>query len=264
MEVTRNAPALSSEQLAVVIPARNEVRSIRELAQNCCAYGRLVIVVDDASSDGTSEALEGVPITLLRSATQLGKGGALAWGFRVALEQGARAVITLDGDGQHDPHDIPAFVETANRCGPHLIIGARVKAASCAPRLRRIANRIADFWVSWAAGQRVIDSQSGHRLYPRELLSTVHAHTALADSFAFESEMLIESARRGFGITTVPIETRYPQDARVSHFRPVRDIWRITRMIFWKTTMGRWVTHHSQHPPWHRLSSANRSYEDRS
>ncbi len=264
MEITASAPALQHDQLAVVIPARNEARSIRDLAKACYTYARWVIVIDDASSDGTSAALEGLPVTVLRSATQLGKGGALAWGFRVALEQGARAIITLDGDGQHDPHDIPAFVDAASCHSSHLIIGARVKAASCAPRLRRAANRIADFWVSWAAGHQVTDSQSGHRLYPRELLLTVHAHTALADSFAFESEMLIESARRGFGITAVPIETRYPRDARASHFRPMRDIWRITRMIFWKTTMGRWVMRHSQQPPWHGLSSANSSYEDHS
>jgi glycosyltransferase involved in cell wall biosynthesis len=253
---------LRSEQLAVVIPARNEARSIRDIALASRAYADTVIVVDDASTDGTSEALQDLPITLLRSATQLGKGGALAWGFRAALEQGARAIITLDGDGQHDPHDIPAFIDAAGRNSSHLIIGARLKAASCAPRMRRAANRSADFWVSWAAGQRVTDSQSGHRLYPRELLLTVHADNSLADSFAFESEMLIESARRGFAITTVPIETRYPRDARASHFRPMRDIWRITRMIFWKTTMGRWVTRHSEHSTWHGLSSANSSYKD--
>jgi glycosyltransferase involved in cell wall biosynthesis len=226
--------ALNQEHLAVVIPARNEASSIRELAAASLRYVGAVIVVDDASTDNTSQALAGLPITVLRSEQQLGKGGALTWGFRAALEQGALAVITLDGDGQHDPADIPAFVRAAQVFPGHLIVGARLKGAVRAPRSRRIANRIADFWISWAAGLPIRDSQSGHRLYPRELLATVHAQGGFADGFAFESEMLIESARHGFGVAAVPIESRYPPDARASHFRPVYDIWRITRMVFWK------------------------------
>jgi glycosyltransferase involved in cell wall biosynthesis len=226
--------ALQLEQLAAVIPARNEARSIRALAEACLQHVRQVIVVDDASTDGTAEALSGLPITLLSNKVRLGKGGALSRGFREALEHGAHAVVTLDGDGQHDPHDIPAFVEAANRYPGHLIIGARIKGAACAPRLRRAANRIADFWISWAAGTPICDSQSGHRLYPRELLMSVHANAEFADGFAFESELLIESTRHGFGVAAVPIETRYPGDARASYFRPAYDIWRITRMVTWK------------------------------
>ena len=225
---------LQPDQLAVVIPARNEASSIRALAEACLQYVHRVIVIDDASTDGTADALSGLPITVLSNKARLGKGGALRRGFQEALEHGARAVVTLDGDGQHDPHDIPAFVEAANRYPGHLIIGARIKGAGRAPRGRRAANRIADFWISWAAGEPIRDSQSGHRLYPRELLTSVQANAGLADGFAFESEMLIESTRHGFRIAAVPIETRYPGGARASYFRPAYDIWRITRMVSWK------------------------------
>ncbi len=220
--------SLTAAQLAVVIPARNEARSLRAIASACLTEARIVIVVDDASTDGTLETVADLPLIALRSDTHLGKGGALALGFRKAMESGAEAVVTLDGDGQHDPHDIPAFVEAANRQPGSLIIGARMLAAETAPWGRRFANRIADFWISRAAGIAIRDSQCGQRLYPRELLISVIPGTAPVEGFAFESDVLIESTWQGFGIVAVPIQARYPENRRASHFRPARDIWRIT------------------------------------
>lgn len=222
---------LTAAQLAVVIPARNEVRSLRAVAAGCLAEARNVIVVDDASTDGTLDAVADLPLIALRSDAHLGKGGALAMGFRKAIELGAEAVVTLDGDGQHDPRDIPAFVEAANRQPGSLIIGARVLSTEAAPRTRRFANRVADFWISRAAGMAIRDSQCGHRLYPRELLLSLDLGPAPEDGFAFESDVLIECAWQGFGVVAVPIEARYPQGLRASHFHPARDIWRITRAV---------------------------------
>lgn len=221
----------------VVIPARNEATSIRVIADACRLYARHVIVVDDASTDDTAVQLSGLPVQLLRSPVQLGKGGALAWGFREALAQGATAVLTLDGDGQHDPADIPAFVAAANHFPQHLIIGARLKQSQSAPRRRLFANRVADFWISWAAGQPVCDSQCGQRLYPAELLRAVSIEATPERGFVFESEILIEAARCRFSVVSVPIESRYPPHARASHFRPLRDICRITRMVACKLAL---------------------------
>ena len=194
----------------------------------CLAEVRTVIVVDDASTDGTLDTVTDLPVIAIRSDAHLGKGGALALGFRKALELGAEAVVTLDGDGQHDPHDIPAFLDAANRHPASLVVGARVLAAEPAPLARRLANRVADFWISRAAGLVIRDSQCGHRLYPRELLLIVTPGTAPESGFAFESDVLIASAWQGFGVVAVPIKARYPENRRASHFRPARDIWRIT------------------------------------
>jgi glycosyltransferase involved in cell wall biosynthesis len=222
---------LAADQLAVVIPARNEVRTLRSVAIACLAEVRTVIVVDDASTDGTLDAVADLPVIPLRSDRHLGKGGALTLGFRKALDLGVEAVITIDGDGQHDPHDIPAFIEEANARPGSLVVGARIGSRESAPLARRMANRIADFWISLAAGVALRDSQCGQRLYPRDVLLAVRPAAEPEDGFAFESEVLIECAWQGFGVATVPIETRYPADRRASHFRPGRDIWRITRMV---------------------------------
>lgn len=227
--------SLAADQVAVVIPARNEARSLREVVTACLSQVRTVIVVDDASTDGTLDAVADLPLVAVRSETHLGKGGALALGFRKALELGAEAVVTLDGDGQHDPHDIPAFVEIANRHPGSLVIGARVLAAEAAPLTRRLANRVADFWISRAAGLVIRDSQCGQRLYPRELLLSVTPGTAPESGFAFESDVLIACAWQGFGVVAVPIQARYPENRRASHFRPARDIWRITCAVARRT-----------------------------
>ena len=234
---------LTQENVAVVIPARNEARSLRAVAERCLSQARFVIVVDDASTDGSLQSIADLPLIAIRSDARLGKGGALSLGFHKAMDLGAQAIVTLDGDGQHEPDDIPAFINCANQHPGALVVGARLHARENAPFARRFANRVADFWISRAAGMVIPDSQCGHRLYPRKLLAAVKPGTEPEDGFVFESEMLIEAAWQGFGVVALPIETRYPEDSRASHFRPARDIWRITRMVARKTFAD-------DRPPW--------------
>lgn len=230
MDLSLRGRQLTKEHVAIVIPARNEAASLRQVVQRCLDEAQWVLVVDDASIDGTRDAVADLAVTCLRSDTHLGKGGALALGFRAAIELGARAVVTLDADGQHDPGDTASFIVAANRAPGTIIVGARLVGRSRAPIRRRLANRIADFWISRAAGMRICDSQCGHRLYPREVLLGLKP-SCREDGFVFESEILIEAARSGFAVASLPIEARYPKNSRPSHFRPVRDIWRITRMV---------------------------------
>lgn len=103
-----------------------------------------------------------------------------------------------------------------------------------APKLRRFANRFADFWISWASGQRVPDSQSGFRIYPAALLREVHPPTSRHRGFVFESQMLIDGARAGFPCIAVPVHSTYTPGARQSYFRPGRDVWWIFWMVWWK------------------------------
>jgi hypothetical protein len=96
------------------------------------------------------------------------------------------------------------------------------------------ANNFADFWVSWAAGQFVQDSQSGFRLYPKSLIETVKVGTHRSRGFVFESEILIEAGRHGHKIISYPIVSQYQENARPSHFNAVSDITKIVLMITWK------------------------------
>jgi glycosyltransferase involved in cell wall biosynthesis len=215
----------------VVIPAYDEARTIRELVRRVLAHCSEVAIVDDGSSDGTAEAVAGLPVTLLRHNRNRGKGAALATGFEWALANGADAVATLDADGQHRPEDIPRLLAAAEMYPGRLVIGARLFGRETYPLARNFANKFADFWVAWAAGHSVADSQSGQRVYPASLLLKVARLRKRASGFTFESEIVICAAQLGFTTVAVPIEAIHCASGRQSHFRPTRDITRIVAMI---------------------------------
>ncbi|MSP98328.1 MAG: glycosyltransferase family 2 protein [Betaproteobacteria bacterium] len=219
---------------AVVIPAYNEVRTIRDVAQRALAQSPLVIVVDDGCTDGTASALEGLPVVVLRNEVNRGKAASLRRGVDEAIKRGAAAVITLDGDGQHCPEDIPLLMAAYAAAPGQIIIGSRLHKREEIPLARYRANRFANFWISWAAGYAISDSQSGFRVYPLAVFSKAKVNYDEAHSFVFESEILIEAARLGVYAKCVPISVIYSVRTRPSHFRPVVDIARIVRMVAWR------------------------------
>lgn len=220
--------------IAVVIPAYNEAATIAAVARRSHHQTGWVIVVDDGSDDATAARLRELPVTVLRHARNQGKAASLWDGMQHALARGADAVITLDADGQHRPEDMPALLAAHRRYPTALIIAARLQGRRRAPRRRRFANRMADFWISWAAGCPIWDSQSGFRLYPAALLRRLQLPHDSGRGFVFESEILIEAARRGYYPVSVPVEAIYLPQGRASYYRPWRDTARITRMVAWK------------------------------
>jgi glycosyltransferase involved in cell wall biosynthesis len=219
---------------ALVIPAHNEAATIREIAQKSRCYINEVIVVDDGSTDETRRALEDLPITVLRNPCNMGKASSLWRGFQHALGRGVQAIVTLDGDGQHSPEDIPRLIAQWEQTPNYLIIGVRKRNQRQVFNLRVFANRIADFWISWAAGYYIADSQSGFRVYPSRLLQRTTCRHGKPQSFVFESEILIEAAQLGYRSIPLPIESETRKAWSASHFRPALDVTRITRMVAWK------------------------------
>jgi glycosyltransferase involved in cell wall biosynthesis len=219
---------------AIVIPAYNEAATLRDVAVRALAQAAHVIVIDDGSTDGTADRVAGLPVQLIRHVHNGGKAASLWDGFAAALRGGVDCVVTLDADGQHRPEDVPRLSAAAHLHPHRVIVGARLRNRAQAPRVRRVGNAFADFWLSWAAGHRIVDSQSGLRAYPAALLREIVARGRLRHderaSFTLESEMLIEAARLGYETVAVPIAALY-FDGRASHFRNVRDTLRITRMV---------------------------------
>lgn len=225
---------MNSEAYWVVIPAYNEAATVHDVAMRARRQCMNVIVVDDASSDGTDRALVGLDVTVLRNERNSGKAYSLARGFEHALSMGAVGVLTLDADGQHAPEEIPAFIERSQDDPNAFLIGARRREQRRASFWRYLANCIADFWIGWAAGHAIEDSQSGFRLYPAKLLQTVKIPHGPDRSFVYESEILIEAARQGVALKSVAISVSPRSGPRPSHFQPLLDILRITRMVAWK------------------------------
>lgn len=222
---------MNALRAAVLIPCLNEERAIRAIVEGALQYSPHVIVVDDGSSDGTVAALHDLPIQLIRHDRPGGKGNALRAGFRRALELDVDGVLTMDGDGQHWFGDIPRILRVAAGLPGHIVVGARLVGRERQPKIRRIANDIADWGIAWAVGQRLVDSQSGQRWYPRDVVAL--AVDVAPQGFVFEADILIEAARRlGTRVAAVPIQVRYAGEFRRSHFKPLRDFCRITSHVF--------------------------------
>ena len=219
----------------IVIPALNEALRIRGVVEGALRECPNVILVDDGSDDGTAERIADLPVVVLRHAQRMGKGAALRDGFAEALRRGARGIITMDGDGQHDAADIPRLIEAANAYPDHIVIGARLRKRAAQPGYRRLANEFGDWGISWGCGFLVADTQSGQRFYPAQV---AQLGDVPGEDFVFEAQILITAARQlGVRCVSVPIESRYqgvepegPQ-FRKSHFRPLRDLWRITSHV---------------------------------
>ena len=227
---------LSPERIAVVIPALNEALRIRDVVEGALRHCPNVILVDDGSNDGTVEAVAGLPVSVLRHPVRMGKGAGLRDGFAEALRHGFDAVVTMDGDGQHSADDIPRLLAAANRFPGWIVIGARLRKRANQPMYRRLANEFGDWGIAWGTGYQVADSQSGQRLYPAAVC-TLGCSGIPGEDFVFEAQIMMSAAQQlGTRCVSVPIEARYSQvhgapDFRPSHFRPLRDLWRITSHI---------------------------------
>jgi glycosyltransferase involved in cell wall biosynthesis len=223
-----------------VIPVYNHARNVGPVAAAAAASGAPVIVVDDGSSDGSAEVAAAVPgVTVIRHAENRGKGAAILTGLGEAQSRGARFAITVDADGQHQPHEGRALLAAlwpAGAAQPEaaLILGARTGMDQAAvPWSSRIGRGFSGFWVRASGGPRVVDSQSGFRVYP---VAETLALPTRARRFEFEVEVLVHARRTGIPIREVPVSVAYtPPGGRVSHFRPWRDFGRnsvtFTRLV---------------------------------
>ena len=215
--------ATSSGPIVALIPAYEEGPRIGAVVE--AARRHLpVVVVDDGSTDDTASRAEAAGATVIRQVPNAGKGAALRAGFRHALEAAAPAVVTLDADGQHDPDEIPAFLQRFGARQAELIIGQRDLRSM--PPVRRLSNALGGLALAAALGRSVPDNQSGYRLIGRTLMR------ALLDSdesgFEFEVEMIARCLVLGLPLDAVPIRTIYAGEP--SHIRPWRHFTEFVRV----------------------------------
>lgn len=218
---------LRSRRICVVIPTYNNGGTIKAVVEGVLRYCDDVIVVADGCTDNTLGILHAIEnITVVAYVRNRGKGHALKTGFRTALKQGFSYAITLDGDGQHYPEDIPLFLQ-ANLQHPHaLIIGSRQLEGVDRSKGSSFANRFSNFWFYVQTGRALSDTQTGYRLYP---LHRLHGLSLLTSRYEAELELLVFASWHGVGIVPIPVQVYYPpRDERVSHFRPGMDFARIS------------------------------------
>ena len=206
-----------------IIPAYNESTHIEGVVEGVRKH-LPVLVVDDGSVDGTGTGAIRAGATVLRQAPNQGKGKALKIGFRWALEHGYQAAVTLDADGQHDPEEIPIFLNAYRERGADLIIGAR--DFSQIPHVRRVANTLGRWILSWSMRQLILDNQSGYRLASSRMMQAALESTE--HGFQFEVEMIVICIQKGFQLEWVPIRTIYAGES--SHIKPLQHLLEFTQM----------------------------------
>jgi glycosyltransferase involved in cell wall biosynthesis len=222
---------LPRQDIVAVIPGYQCAVTIGEVVEGVLRHLARVVVVDDGSTDGTGEAAAAAGAEVIRNPRNRGKGHALRRGFIEVLDRRAagewaavEAVAMVDGDGQHDPDDLPVLLAAWDEGTYDLIVGGRLKDRAAIPPHRYWTNRIGTGLLSSITGVALEDSQSGYRLLATDLLERLDLRS---DGYAIESEMLIKSARRGARLGQVRIRTIY-HDRVPSFYRPVRDTVAIT------------------------------------
>jgi len=221
----------------VAIPSKNLEDTIANVVREVLDLGLDldVLVVNDGSTDGTARAAKEAGAIVVDHPVNLGKGAALRTAFDYALDRGYDAIVTMDGDEQHDPATIPEFVSALAGGDVDLVVGTRMHAVGDMPAIRRWTNRTTSRVVSRLAGQEIPDSQSGYRIIRSDVLRDV-AGRLVTSNYDTESEILIRAGRKGHRIGALPIESIYTDS--VSHINPFVDTLRFiglaVRSVFWR------------------------------
>ncbi len=220
-------------KICVVIPTYNEAKSIKELVRKIRNQNLDVVVIDDGSYDNTFKIAQEAGALVLRNQNNQGKGAMLIKGFNYALSRDYDVIITMDGDGQHRPEEIPDFIRLAETSEGNIFIGNRMSKYKNMPLLRVITNHVMSWLISKIAKQKIPDSQSGFRLIKKEVLKKVKFVTS---KYETESELLIRASRLGFKIESIPIQTIYRgEKSQINPFiDTLRFIWFIIREL-WTT-----------------------------
>ncbi|HEY5753271.1 MAG TPA: glycosyltransferase family 2 protein [Chthoniobacterales bacterium] len=212
---------------AAVIPAYCEEPYIAAVVSGVRKYVGQVLVIDDGSPDATAKKAREAGAEVISHARNQGKGAALKTGLRILESRQANYFLVLDGDGQHDPDDIPNFF-AAVAANPSVAVfcGNRMGNIDTMPRLRRWTNQYMSNRVSRACRQMIPDTQCGFRMYRRDTLPHLLCET---NKFDYETEVLLLIARHGFKIDSVTVKTIYGDET--SQIHPLRDAIRFFRLM---------------------------------
>jgi len=206
----------SRPKVIAAMPAYNEQRYIGSLVIKARQYADEVLVVDDGSTDDTSQIAKLAGATVIRHKETRGKGAAIQRILAEARKTNPNIFVLLDADSQHNPDDIPLLVEPISR-GFDIIIGSRVRQRSNIPRYRRIGQRVLSYLSRILSREKVADSECGFRALSPKAVAELRLRQ---NGFAIEAEMITVAGEKGLAVTEVPICASYTKDG--STLNPVR------------------------------------------
>lgn len=213
-------------KICVVVPVHNESLNVADVVQGVKASGLDIVVIDDGSGDGSGNIARLAGATVLTNPTKQGKGKSLQRGFQFSLEHGYDGVIAMDGDGQHAVADLEKFLSQSAETPQSVIVGTRMQNSRGMPLIRLLTNRLMSGLISCLCRQDIPDSQCGYRYISCTILKDIQL---TANDFEIESEVLIKASKKGYKISSVPIQTIYRNEK--SKIRPLKDTGRFIAYI---------------------------------
>jgi UDP-N-acetylglucosamine---dolichyl-phosphate N-acetylglucosaminyltransferase len=222
-----------NDRVIALIPAFNEAARVADVVTRTRPHVREVVVIDDGSVDETANVAQAAGARVIRHEQNKGKGAAIVTALECFDKSDAEFAILLDADGQHDPAEIPKFIDAAKESGAAIVVGTRMSDTKEMPLVRLWTNQFTSWVTGKLARQKISDSQCGFRLLRHSVLRDLKLSTA---RFETETEMLIQAGRAGHKIVGVAIRTIY-ETGRASHIHPLHDTARFFKLVgkYWNT-----------------------------
>ena len=221
---TRTQPNQNSNDILVAIPAYNEASSVGDVVRSAQAHADTVLVVDDGSTDETATVARAAGAEVIQHEQNEGYGAALKTAFVEARDRGAQILVTLDGDGQHDPNDIGRLIEVQKDEQAAVVIGSRFvdDANTAIPLFRRFGLQVVNFLTNVSLGvvrseSRVGDTQSGFRAYGERAIKTLAGDPTLGNHMSISTDILYHAQHRDYRIEEVGTVIDYDIDGRSNH-----------------------------------------------
>jgi glycosyltransferase involved in cell wall biosynthesis len=199
------------------IPAYNEENHIARVILETQKFVDKVIVCNDGSDDMTGEIASTVGAIVLTHERNMGKGAAIKTMWEACSKMEADIIVTLDGDGQHDPSDIPKVIEPILSGKADLSIGCRMQKRAMVPLHRRLGNQLLTTLTNLGTKRKILDTQSGFRAYSKRALKKIEI---VEDGIGVDSQILFEASRIGLSVAETDVSVRYGGDTSTYH--PVR------------------------------------------
>jgi UDP-N-acetylglucosamine---dolichyl-phosphate N-acetylglucosaminyltransferase len=226
---------LRNKNIFLVIPVFNEAPAIAQVITEMKKKGYYnLILVDDGSKDNTYQEIKKIPrVIALRHRFNRGKGAAVKTGIEAALTLGAEIIVTLDGDGQHDPSDIKKLTRPIEKENFDLVLGSRLINPKGMPKSRLLLNKFGNFYTWTIYGLKVTDSQSGFRAYSSQVAERINPQ---ADRYDFDSEIIREVVSQELRFKEVPIKVRYtPYSLGKKHGQGLKNGFKTALRILWNS-----------------------------
>jgi len=213
----------------VVIPAYNESKRLRLVINETKRYTENIVVIDDGSKDNTSDIAFDEGAIVLRHMVNFGKGAALKTGCDYAVRQGSDILIAIDADGQHNPSDIPKFIEAIEK-GSKIVFGYRTSTHKM-PFILKHGNSIINWITKSLYGINLRDTQSGFRAFTKEAYRNIRWNSS---DYSMESEMIANLGKNKMKYTQIPIPTIYHDNYKGTTIKDGIKI--VFNMILWRFT----------------------------